>query len=105
VQLIVAATAQIVAVQTEMNTRFDRHPTAAVVRSQPGLAKVLSARVLAEFGDDPERYASAEARKNYADTSPITRQSCVPQFMGASSTRIAVLTCGNACWGVLCVCY
>ena len=31
--------------------------------------------MLAEFGDDPERYASARARKNYAATSPITRQS------------------------------
>lgn len=28
----------------------------------------------AEFGDDPQRYASAKARKNYAGSSPITRQ-------------------------------
>ena len=33
------------------------------------------ARQLAEFGDDPHRYANARARKNYAGTSPITRQS------------------------------
>jgi len=31
--------------------------------------------VLAEFGDDQQRYADAKARKNYAGTSPITRQS------------------------------
>jgi transposase IS116/IS110/IS902 family protein len=31
--------------------------------------------VLAEFGDDPYRYASAKARKNYAGTPPITRAS------------------------------
>jgi hypothetical protein len=31
--------------------------------------------VLAEFGDDPRRYADAKARRNYAGTSPITRQS------------------------------
>ena len=36
---------------------------------------VLGARVLAEFGDDPDRYADAKARKNYAGTSPITRHS------------------------------
>ncbi len=36
---------------------------------------MLGARVLAEFGDDKTRYASAKARKNYAGTSPITRQS------------------------------
>ena len=31
--------------------------------------------MLAESGDDPARYASAKARKNYAGTSPITRAS------------------------------
>ena len=36
---------------------------------------MLGARVLAEFGDDKTRYANARARKNYAGTSPITRQS------------------------------
>ena len=32
-------------------------------------------RALAEFGDDPDRYTRARARKDYAATSPITRQS------------------------------
>ena len=36
---------------------------------------ILGARVLAEFGDDPNRYANAKCRKNYAGTSPITRAS------------------------------
>ena len=36
---------------------------------------ILGARVLAEFGDDPNRYADAKSRKNYAGTSPITRAS------------------------------
>jgi hypothetical protein len=31
--------------------------------------------VVAEFGDDPHRYATAKARRNYAGTSPITRAS------------------------------
>ena len=35
----------------------------------------LGARVLGEFGDDPNRYANAKCRKNYAGTSPITRAS------------------------------
>ena len=42
----------------------------------------LGARVLAEFGDDPNRYADAKSRKNYAGTSPITK---------ASGTRRVVL--------------
>ena len=38
----------------------------------PGLGVVLGARVLGEFGDDPERYDSAKSRRNYAGTSPLT---------------------------------
>src|SRR6185503_14168994 len=33
---------------------------------------VLGARVLGEFGDDPDRYTTAKSRKNYAGTSPLT---------------------------------
>ena len=38
--------------------------------------------MLSEFGDDPNRYATAKYRRNYTGTSPITR---------ASSTKRAVL--------------
>ena len=37
--------------------------------------------MLSEFGDDPARYADAKARKNYAGTSPITRQSGKQKFV------------------------
>jgi hypothetical protein len=37
--------------------------------ANPGLSTVLSARLLAEFGDDPDRFTDAESRKNYAGTS------------------------------------
>jgi hypothetical protein len=33
---------------------------------------VLGARVLGEFGDDPDGYATAKSRRNYAGTSPLT---------------------------------
>ena len=59
----------------QVEAHFRKHPDAEIILSQPGLGPVLGARVLAEFGDDPARYASAKARKNYAATSPITRQS------------------------------
>jgi hypothetical protein len=36
---------------------------------------LICARVLAEFGDDKNRYVDRKARRNYAGTSPITRQS------------------------------
>jgi transposase len=67
--------AQIDTMHAEVGAHFGRHPAADIVLSQPGLGTILGARVLAEFGDAPNRYASAKARKNYAGTSPITRAS------------------------------
>jgi transposase len=66
---------QVKAMQGQVEAHFGRHPAAEIVLSQPGLGPVLGARVLAEFGDDPDRYATAKARRNYAGTSPITRAS------------------------------
>ena len=63
------------ALQGQVEAYFGQHPDAEIITSQPGLGPVLGARVLAESGDDPARYASAKARKNYAGTSPITRAS------------------------------
>ena len=63
---------QVAALQGEVEAHFGQHPAAKIVASQPGLGPIVGARVLAEFGDDPHRYASAKARKNYAATSPIT---------------------------------
>lgn len=68
--------------QDALSSRFEEHPDAEILRSLPGLGSVLGARVLAEFGDDPTRYADARARRNYAGTAPITR---------ASGTRRVVL--------------
>jgi transposase len=66
---------QVKTLQGQVEASFGSHPAAEIVTSQPGLGPVLGARVLAEFGDDPNRYHSAKARKNYAGTSPITRAS------------------------------
>ena len=43
---------------------------AEIYLAQPGLGTILGARVLAEFGDDADRYVDAKARKNYAGTTP-----------------------------------
>jgi hypothetical protein len=75
VRLIAGLNTQIAELQAVVAEGFGRHPDAEIVTSQPGLGPVLGARVLAEFGDDPDRYADAKARKNYAGTSPITRAS------------------------------
>jgi transposase len=69
---LVDQTAQLEATLVE---GFEQHPAAKVIRSLPGLGMILGARVLGEFGDDPNRYADAKSRKNYAGTSPITKAS------------------------------
>jgi transposase len=66
---------QVEALEGRVEAHFGQHPDAEIYLSQPGLGAVLGARVLAEFGDDKTRYTDARARKNYAGTSPITRQS------------------------------
>ncbi|WP_433192188.1 IS110 family transposase [Nocardia sp. CA-107356] len=66
---------QIKTLQGQVEDHFGKHPAAEIILSQPGLGPILGARVLAEFGDDPHRYATSKARKNYAGTSPITRAS------------------------------
>ena len=80
--VIAEMTAQITHLAKSLEADFEQHPDAAVVRSLPGLGTILGARVLGEFGDAPDRYATAKCRKNYAGTSPITR---------ASGTRRVVL--------------
>ena len=63
---------QIKELEAELATHFEQHPDADIYRSLPGRGVVLGARVLGEFGDDPERYDSAKSRRNYAGTSPLT---------------------------------
>jgi transposase len=66
---------QVKTLQGQVEADFGRHPDAEIYRSQPGMGAVLGARVLGEFGDDPDRYADGKSRRNYAATSPITRAS------------------------------
>jgi transposase len=66
---------QVAALEQQLAVRFGAHPDAAIIRSQPGLGVVLGARVLGEFGDDPDRYQTARGRRAFAGTAPITRSS------------------------------
>jgi transposase len=63
---------QIADLEKAMAEDFEQHPDADIYLSQPGLGDVLGARVLGEFGDDPDRYANAKSRRNAAGTSPLT---------------------------------
>ena len=72
VEVIAGLNTQIGALEAELTNHFEQHPDADIYLSLPGLGDVLGARVLGEFGDDPQRYASAKSRRNYAGTSPLT---------------------------------
>ncbi|HWM95634.1 MAG TPA: IS110 family transposase, partial [Streptosporangiaceae bacterium] len=62
--MITVLNEQVKALESQVKADFGRHPDAEIYLSQPGLGYVLGARVLGEFGDDPDRYASGKARKN-----------------------------------------
>jgi hypothetical protein len=70
--VITALNEQVKALAEQVREHFGRHPDAEIYRSQPGMGDIIGARVLGEFGDDPNRYVGGKARKNYAATSPIT---------------------------------
>lgn len=75
VAVLTVTVEEITHLEAEVKVHFGQHPDADVILSQPGLGPILGARVLAEFGDAPGRYRNSKSRKNYAGTSPITRQS------------------------------
>jgi transposase len=87
VAVLVTLNEQVRLLEAQVKEHFGRHPDAEIYQSQPGMAAVLGARVLAEFGDDPYRYESAKARKNYAGTSPITRASGKKKVVAARFVR------------------
>jgi hypothetical protein len=70
---------QLEALEGELASSFEAHPDAEIILSQPGLAVVLGARVLGEFGDDPNRYA-ATPMLDAARTTPAPRRWALSGF-------------------------
>jgi transposase len=71
---------------------FQSHPAAAVVTSMPGAGALTGARLLAEIGDDQDRFPDARALKAFAGAAPITRASGKSHYVGyrrAKNDRIA----------------
>ena len=87
VAVITTLNEQVSSLQGQVEAHFGQHPDAEIYRSQPGLGAITGARVLGEFGDDPCRYASGKARRNYAGTSPITRASGKKKIVAARYVR------------------
>lgn len=55
-----------------LTTAFATHPHAGIYQSFPGCGPLLGARLLAELGDDPTRFATARGLCAYAGLAPLT---------------------------------
>lgn len=75
--------------------QFSQHALAPVLTSAPGLGNVLAARILAEVGDDPHRFATAASLRAFAGTAPVTRASGRSSYVKARKVRNKRL--GDAC--------
>ena len=98
IAVITALNEQVTTLEQQVREHFGQHPDAKIYQSQPGLAAILGARVLGEFGDDPHRYADAKSRKNYGGTSPITRASGKKKVVAARFIRNSRLTDALMAW-------
>ncbi|AQP44062.1 hypothetical protein RPIT_03890 [Tessaracoccus flavus] len=87
IRILQATRAEIESVEAEMAAAFEQHPDAEIYLSLPGKGHVIGARVLGEFGDDPDRYEDVKARRNYAGTSPLTIASGRQRIVKARHVR------------------
>jgi hypothetical protein len=92
IAVIATLNEQVTVLEAQVRDHFGRHPDAEIITSQPGMGMIPGARVLAEFGDDPGRYADGRARRNYAGTSPVTRASGKRKVVAARFVRNDRLT-------------
>lgn len=87
VHILTELNQEITRLEQEISSCFSQHPDANIILSLPGAGETIGPRVLAEFGDDPNRYSDAKSRRNYAATSPITIQSGKHRTVQARSTK------------------
>jgi len=95
ITIVVAMGQAVESLETELAREFDQHPQAAILRSAPGLGPILAARVLAEIGDDPTRFADPNGLRAFAGTAPVTIASGRSHYVKARKVRNKRL--GDAC--------
>jgi transposase len=61
--------------EDEIREAFQGHADAELFAGLPGAGEALAPRLLAAFGTDRERYASAEDLQSYSGIAPVTRRS------------------------------
>ncbi len=73
---------------------FEQHPDYEIITSFPGLADISGAIVLAEIGDDRDRFVDDRALQAFAGSAPVTRAS------GKSRTVVRRRTKNNRLAGI-----
>ncbi|WP_433329931.1 IS110 family transposase [Spirillospora sp. CA-294931] len=66
------STALVESLADQLTEAFQAHEQAPIYRSFPGVGPIIGARLLAEIGDDPTRFATAKGLCAYAGAAPIT---------------------------------
>jgi len=67
--------------QREIEELFERHPDADIFKSFPGAGPSNGPRLLAEIGDNRDRYTDADGLQGEAGTSPVTKASGKSHFV------------------------
>ncbi len=93
--VLTAMHAAVEQLESALDVQFSQHQLAPILRSAPGLGPVLAARVLAEVGDDPNRFATANGLRAFAGTAPVTKASGRSRRVFARRVRNKRL--GDAC--------
>ena len=63
------------AMMAALASQFDQHPDAFIFRSVPGTGALLAPSLLAIYGEDRERWPTAEMLAAVSGTVPVTKQS------------------------------
>jgi transposase len=77
---------------------FAQHPDYEIITSFPGLADISGAIVLAEIGDDRDRFADDRALQAFAGSAPITRASGKSRSVTRRRTKNNRLAAVGYCW-------
>jgi transposase len=85
---------------TAVEEAFLAHPDAQILLSFPGVGTQLGARILAEIGDDRNRFSDARALKAYAGSAPITRASGKKRFVGRRFVKNDRLNAAGYMWAL-----
>jgi transposase len=77
---------------------FAKHPDYEIITSFPGLADISGAIVLAEIGDDRNRFIDDRAVQAFAGSAPVTRASGKSRTVTRRRTKNNRLAAIGYCW-------